>query len=200
MPDGNHEVRAAWGFFGLRLPAQGDAQWKEDQATIMRALGALGPGNEPTLRMETLRDLDVLRMTDASFEAERARMARICSGCHSGSFVGSRLAQGDAAIRDSDRMLAEAIRIVAALYSDGILALPAGATTPFPDLMSALPAPRPIERRLLEMYFEYRPNAFMGAFHMSPDHASWRGLEPLASGLDDIRSMDHELRSRSIRP
>ncbi|RMF73393.1 MAG: cytochrome C, partial [Acidobacteria bacterium] len=39
MPDGNHEVRTAWGFLAVRLPLSEDPQWKADQITILQALG-----------------------------------------------------------------------------------------------------------------------------------------------------------------
>src|ERR1700690_600842 len=39
MQEGNHEVITARGFLAVRLPLPEDPQWKEDQVTILQALG-----------------------------------------------------------------------------------------------------------------------------------------------------------------
>jgi hydroxylamine dehydrogenase len=39
MPEGNHEVRTAWGFLAVRLPLPDDTQWAEDRVTISESLG-----------------------------------------------------------------------------------------------------------------------------------------------------------------
>jgi hypothetical protein len=196
MAEGNHEVRTPWGFFAVRLPLSGDPQWRADQATILQALGALDPAGQPTIRLETFRDLDLLRTSEQSFAAEQDRMRATCTGCHSGNFAQAELAKGDTMIRESDRLLAEAIRIVAGLYADGVLASPPGATAPFPDLLSTREAPSPIERRLYEMYLQHRMRAVQGTFHQSPDHALWQGWSELVRDLDDIRAMAASLRRR----
>lgn len=43
-------------------------------------------------------------------------MLAICGNCHSPSFAAQQLAQRDEMIRQADHLMAEAIRIVAALY------------------------------------------------------------------------------------
>ncbi|RME03330.1 MAG: cytochrome C, partial [Deltaproteobacteria bacterium] len=62
MPDGNHEVRTAWGFLALRLPLSEDPTWAADQTTILQALGVLDPQGKPTPRLELVKSADVVRL------------------------------------------------------------------------------------------------------------------------------------------
>ena len=44
MQEGKHEVRTAWGLrASVRLPMPEDKEWTADRATILQALGVLGP-------------------------------------------------------------------------------------------------------------------------------------------------------------
>ena len=97
-------------------------------------------------------------------------------------------------VRATDGELAAAIRIVAGLYADGILSPPPRSTLPFPDLLGIRTAPRPIERKLYDMYLEHRMRAFQGAFHQSPDYALWRGWSGLVRDREEIEAMAAELR------
>ena len=194
MASGSHEVRTAWGFFGVRLPLPEDPEWRADQATILQALGVLDAEGSTTLRLEKFRDLDMARLTEASFAAERGRMSAVCDDCHSVNFTRAELAKGDAVLRATDGELATAIRVVAGLYTDGILSPPPGSVLPFPDLLGIRTAPRPIERKLHDMYLEYRMRAFQGAFHNSPDYSLWRGWSGLVRSREEIEAMAAELR------
>ena len=168
MPGGDHEVRTAWGFFGVRLPLPDDPQWRADQATILQALGVLDGNGKPTLRMELFKENDVARLTQRDFDRERERMIAVCDDCHSSSFARVELEQGDRMIREADHLFAEAIRIVAGLYADGTLARPANQPGAFPDLLDFPQAPPRIEQRLFEMHLQHRMRAFQGSFHSSP--------------------------------
>lgn len=194
MAAGDHEVRTAWGFFGVRLPLPGDARWRADQATILQAFGVLDARGEPTLRLDTFRDLDMARLTTAAFDAERNRMVANCSGCHSSGFVEAELAKGDEMIRAADREFAAAIRVVAGLYADGVLPRPAGSNSGFPDLLAIRGAPAPVERKLYDMYLEHRMRAFQGAFHNSPGHSLREGWSALVRDREAIEAMAAELR------
>ncbi len=55
MQEGNHEVRTAWGFLAVRLPLPEDEQWKNDQVTILQALGVLDPEGNPTDRLDVVK-------------------------------------------------------------------------------------------------------------------------------------------------
>ena len=58
--------------------------------------------------------------------------------------------------------MAEAIRIVAGLYKDGLLAKPSYYADDFPDLLAFHDAPTPVEQKLFVMFLEHRMRAFQG--------------------------------------
>jgi hypothetical protein len=194
MADGNHEVRTPWGFLAVRLPLPEDEQWKADQVTILQALGVLDPEGNPTGRLDVVKAADVARLTQEAFDAERERLLEVCSDCHSENFAKGELAKGDDMIREIDHLLAEAIRVVAGLYKDGVLRQPEGYAYPFPDLLTFHDAPTPIEHRLFEMHLKHRMRAFQGTFHANPDYALWYGWSEMVRDLTEIRAMATELR------
>ena len=55
--------------------------------------------------------------------AEREKLVNACKQCHSRSFAEAEMGKGDDMIREIDHLMAEAIRIVAALYEAGLLQL-----------------------------------------------------------------------------
>jgi len=194
MADGNHEVRTAWGFLAVRLPLAEDSVWKADQVTILQALGVLDPTGNPTGRLDVVKAADVARLTQESFDIERNKMVSICGDCHSENFAKAELAKGDDMIREADHLLAEAIRIIASLYQDGILAKPEGYATAFPDLLTFHDAPTVIEQQLFQMHLEHRMRAFQGTFHANPDYALWYGWSEMVRDLSEIREMAADLR------
>jgi len=135
MQEGNHEVRTAWGFLAVRLPLSDDPQWKADQVTILQALGVLDPDGNPTARLDVVKAADVARLDQESFDKEREKMVGACGQCHSTKFARAELTKGDDMIRDSDHLMAEAIRVIAGLYKDGVLKKPDSYAYPFPDLL-----------------------------------------------------------------
>ncbi len=196
MPQGDHEVRTAWGFLAVRLPLAEDPEWAADQTVILQALGVLDPEGNPTPRLEVVRQADVARLTQEDWQRERDRMIAICEGCHSGNFVRVELEKGDAMVREADRLLAEAIRLVAALYADGVLRKPDHYVYDYPDLLAFHDAPTVIEQRLFRMHLEHRMRTFQGAFHNNPDYSLWYGWSEMVQDLTAIREMAQELRSR----
>ena len=197
MPKGNHEVRTAWGFLAVRLPLPEDPQWKQDQVTILKALGVLDPEGNPTDRLEVVKKADVMRLTQEDWEKERNRIIAVCSECHSENFVKGELQKGDEMIRQVDRLLAEAIEIIAGLYRDGILQKPAGYTYAYPDLLAFHDAPTVIEQRLFKMHLEHRMRAFQGVFHNNPDYALWYGWSEMVQDLEEIKHLAREMRRGS---
>ncbi len=195
MQDGDHEVRTAWGFLAVRLPLPEDEQWKADQTTILQALGVLDPEGNPTARLDVVKAADVARLTQEDFDREREKMVKACVQCHSSSFARGELEKGDDMIREIDHLLAEAIRVVAGLYKDGILPKPEGYAYAFPDLLTFHDAPTPIEQRLFVMHLEHRMRAFQGVFHANPDYALWYGWSEMVRDLTDIKEMDAALRA-----
>ena len=194
MQEGNHEVRTAWGFLAVRLPMPEDKTWAAARKTILQALGVLDPEGNPTARLEVVKAADVARLTQKDWQKERDKMVNTCSECHSVSFAKAELDKGDQMIREADLLMAEAIRIVAALYEDGILEKPKSHAYPFPDLLTFHDAPTVIEQRLFLMFMEHRMRAFQGAFHANPDYAFWYGWSEMKRDLTEITAMAEELR------
>jgi cytochrome c553 len=194
MQGGNHAVKTGWGFLAVRLPLPEDKQWAADRATILQALGVLDPQGKPTPRLDVVKAGDVARLTQEEWKAERDKMLKTCNQCHSANFAKAELEKGDQMIRETDRLLAEAIRIVAALYADGILDKPKSYAYAFPDLLTFHDAPTVIEQRLFVMHLEHRMRAFQGTFHANPDYALWYGWSEMQRDLTEIKELAEELR------
>ena len=194
MQGGNHAVHTAWGFLAVRLPMPENPQWAADRATILQALGVLDPDGKPTGRLDVVKAADVARLTPESWQKDRDKMVATCNQCHSKNFALGELAKGDQMIREADHMMAEAIRVVAALYKDGVLRKPATYAAAFPDLLTFHDAPAPVEQKLFVMYLEHRMRAFQGTFHANPDYALWYGWSEMQRDLTEIRAMADEMR------
>jgi hydroxylamine dehydrogenase len=123
-------------------------------------------------------------------------MLQTCGQCHSRNFAQQQLAQGDGMIREADRLMAEAIRIVAGLYRDGLLQKPQSYAHPFPDLLTFHDAPTVIEQKLFVMFLEHRMRTFQGTFHANPDYALWYGWSEMQRDLTEIKSLAAELREK----
>ncbi len=199
MQEGNHEVRTAWGFLAVRLPLPEDEQWKQDQVTILQALGVLDPKGQPTGRLDVVKAADVARLDQESWQKERDKMISACSECHSENFARAELKKGDDMIRAADRLMAEAIRIVAKLYEDGILEKPENYAYPFPDLLTFHDAPTVIEQKLFVMFLKHRMRTFQGTFHMNPDYALWYGWSEMQRDLTEIKELAASLRKEHAK-
>jgi len=195
MQEGNHEVRTPWGFLAVRLPLPEDPQWKADQVTILQALGVLDPEGNPAGRLDVVKAADVARLDQASFDREREKIIKACSQCHSENFARAEIARGDEMIKAADHLLAEAIRIIAALYKDGILEKPEAYAYAFPDLLTFHDAPTTIEQKLFEMHLKHRMRAFQGTFHMNPDYSLWYGWSAMIRDLSEIKEAAGRLRA-----
>ena len=121
-------------------------------------------------------------------------MLKVCSDCHSENFAENEMAKGDDMIREADHLLAEAIRIIAGLYADGVLEKPEAYAAPFPDLLTFHDAPTSIEQKLFVMHLKHRMRAFQGTFHANPDYALWYGWSEMVRDLSEIKEMAADLR------
>ena len=97
-------------------------------------------------------------------------------------------------IKKTDHLMAEAIRIVASLYKDGILKKPESYAYAYPDLLTFHDAPTVIEQKLFVMFLKYRMRTFQGIFHANPDYALWYGWSEMKRDLAEIKEMAEELR------
>lgn len=193
MSDGNHAVMTSWGFLALRLP-EDDKDWLNDRVTILQALGVLDEKGTPTPRLDIVKAGKVARLTKEEFQTERDKMIKVCSKCHGAKYANIQLSMGDMVIKETDKVLAEAIREVQALYKDGILIKPAGWTFA-PDLLQFYEAKSSVEQELYVMFLEYRMRAFEGAFHMNPDYMHWYGWAPMKESLQKIKDEASKLRA-----
>jgi len=196
MPEGNHEVRTAWGFLAVRLPMPEDKQWTDDRVTILQGLGVLDPTGKPTGRLDVVKAADVARLTQEAWQTERDKMLKVCNNCHSGNFAKAELEKGDNMIKNADHLMAGAIRIVAGLYKDGVIAKPANYSSAFPDLLTFHDAPTVVEQKLFVMFFEHRMRTFQGTFHMNPDYALWYGWSEMQRDLTEIKELAEDMRMK----
>lgn len=194
MPDGDHEVNTAWGFLAVRLPMPDDPQWAADRTTILKALGVLSPDGQPTPRLDQIVSLDMVRTNHADWQDQRDRMIAVCTACHAENYARGELEKGDDQIRQVDRLMAQAIDIVAGLYADGTIERPASYENAYPDLLTFQDASTPVEQRLFRMFLEHRMRAFQGMFHMNPDYAFWYGWSEMVQDLAEIRHEAEVLR------
>jgi len=194
MQDGNHGVKTAWGFLAVRLPMPSDPQWAADRTTILQGLSVLDTEGKPTPRLDVVKAASIVRLTQEEWQAERDKMITTCIRCHSENFAKGELAKGDTMIREADRLMAEAIRVVADLYKDGVIEKPASYAQPFPDLLAFHDATTPVEQRLFRMFSEHRMRTFQGSFHANPDYAFWYGWSELVQDLTEIKALAAEMR------
>lgn len=194
MQEGNHEVRTAWGFLAVRLPMPQDEQWAKDRAIILQALGVLDPSGNPTELLDVVKAADLARLTQADWDRERNKMLETCNTCHSGNFAKLELEKGDKMIKEADRLMAEAITIVAGLYNNGIIKKPDNYAYDFPMLLTFHDAPTVIEQKLFVMFLEHRMRTFQGTFHANPDYALWYGWSEMVRSLSEIKEQAEQLR------
>ena len=195
MQEGNHGVMTAWGFLALRVP-EGDPEWWADRLEILKALGVLDAEGEGTERLEAVRIAKIARLTVEDFQAEQAKTEASCFSCHSASYVAEQLTAADKIIREVDRIMAEAIRTVKTLYTDGLLEVPEGWTYA-PDLLQFYEVKSSVEQELYVMFLEYRMRAFQGAFHANPDYMHWYGWAPMKESLQKIKDEAARLRAEA---
>lgn len=173
MPDGGHDVMTAWGFLALRLP-EDNKEWLADRVTILQAIGVLDDKGNPTERLDAVKGAKVARLTKEEFDKERNKMIDVCSKCHARNYAIENLKAGDDVIREVDKIFADSIRTVKALYDDGILIKPEGWKYA-PDLLQFYEAKSAAEQELYLIFLGYRQRAFQGAFHNNPDYMHWYG-------------------------
>jgi len=206
LPDGTHENHTAWGFLGVRLPLPEDKQEAADRVTILKALGVLNPETgEPTAILDVVRAVDMARLDQNSWEKERNKMLDTCTQCHARSYAKEQLDMGDAILGKADRLMAEAIETVAALYKDGIIAKPAGYPHNYPFLLTMMHTNGAnwdkeldklsyIDQILVRMYMKHRMRAYQAFFHVNPDYAYWYGWNMMTEDLGEVKELAKTMR------
>lgn len=105
-------------------------------------LHVLDPDGNPTARLDVVKAGKLVRLTKKEWQAERDKMVAICSKCHSKSYAETNLANADAMIKEADKLMAEAIEIVADLYAKGIFK-PEEGKVAYPDMLTTYDAMTP---------------------------------------------------------
>jgi len=203
MPNGSHNNHTAWGFLGVRLPLPKDKQWAADQVTILKALGVLDPfTGKPTARLDAVKAVDLARLTQKAWEDEREKMIKTCANCHAEQYARRQLEMGDSMLQKADRLLADAIETVAALYKDGILKKPDTYAYAYPDFLyflrtggGNLEQASYIEQVLFQMYMKHRMRTYQAQFHVNPDYAYWYGWAMMTKDLVEIKDLAKTMRA-----
>ncbi|MHC1564890.1 MAG: multiheme c-type cytochrome [Candidatus Syntropharchaeales archaeon] len=203
MKDGDHAVMTSWGFLGVRVE-EPDEEWMDDRVSVLKAYGVLDADGNPTDRFDLVGAAKLARLTMDEWNAEREEMIATCSECHSETFARNSLEEGDHLLREADRIYADSIETVAALYRDGILPEPEYIeelpSYPYPDVLRFYDQATPIEEELWLMWMEYRMRTFQGAFHANPDYVQWYGWGPLKETAVRIQAEDERLRAEAATP
>ena len=141
-------------------------------------------------------------ITEADFRRERAKMTRVCMNCHSRRFAEHKLTLADGIKIASDGIAGEAIKVILALFSDGLL-------NPMPDERPENPfvgqklmltghqlyeQTSGIEGLFFKMYKFDLVHTWKGAYHFSPDWTHWYGNAPLKMSLIKIKNEADHLR------
>jgi hydroxylamine dehydrogenase len=198
LPNGTHTNKVAWGFLAVRLPLPKDKQWAKDQTTILKALGVLDPEGKPSARLDMVKAVDLARLTEEDWQAERKKMITTCKKCHSEKYARGELEKGDQMIKKADHLMADAINIVADLYKDGILKKPAHYTYAYPDFLHFYQTGGSyIEQVLFKMYMKHRMRTYQGVFHANPDYAYWYGWASMTKDLDEVKKIAEDLRFKA---
>jgi len=156
----------------------------------------LDPDGKPTARLDVVKAADVARLDQESWQKERDKMIKVCLNCHSENFAKLELSKGDEMIKNADKLMAEAIRVISGLYKDGILKKSDNYSYDFPDLLTFHDAPTTIEQRLFKMFLKHRMRTFQGTFHANPDYALWYGWSEMVQDLREIKEMSAEMREK----
>lgn len=182
--EGSHAQRTPYGTLGLPLVPPSDPAWAADRAVILRALGVSGPSGAAGPRREAFARAKVGAEDRLALQRDRAALVEACRDCHDARFVREALTAREAALRACDRLTAEAIRDVATLHAEGVLAPTANGA--FPDLVASREGLL-VERRLAEMVFDHRARLVAAAFHVNPSAAAWHAA--LARDREDVRRL-----------
>lgn len=193
MPEGNHRVMTAWGFLAIRIP-ENNKNWLDDRNTILQGLGFMDDKGNFTERFQLMKKNRMARLTKKEFDTERQRMIDICSQCHEASFSKDILKASDKVVREADKLMAQAIKIVQSLYKDDILKKPKSWKSA-PDLLQFYEAKTTIEQILYKMFFNYRMHTIQGSFHLNASHMQWHGWACMKEALNRIKDEAKRLRA-----
>ncbi len=211
MADGSHTNETAWGFLGVRLPLPDDEQAAADRVTILKALGVLDPATgKPTPIFDAVKAVRMAKLDQESWQKERDKMLKTCSQCHSAKYVKEQLDMGDAIMTKADRLMADAIETIAALYKDGIIKKPDSYPANYPFLLTFMHTNGAqwdkdldklsyIDQVLVQMYMKHRMRTYQAFFHVNPDYAYWYGWNEMTKDLGEIKELAKSMRAQHTK-
>ena len=134
-------------------------------------------------------------------------MLKTCGQCHSAHYVKEQLDMGDAIMMKADRLMAEAIETVAALYQEGLIKKPEGYPANYPFLLTFMHTNGAnwdkdldklsyIDQVLVQMYMKHRMRTYQAFFHVNPDYAYWYGWNEMTKDLGEIKELAKSLRAQ----
>ncbi|MCK5139386.1 MAG: cytochrome C [Thermodesulfovibrionia bacterium] len=199
MPNGSHGVSTSWGYFALRQP-EPDKEWETYRRSIFKGLNILDPDGKPRSWKERVEmgQLFTINLLE-DWKKKREEMITICSKCHAANYAREEIKKCDNIVKQSDKVMSEAIEIVSALYREGYLKK-AEDYPVFPDLVLFYEIPTSIEQKLSTMLMRHRMRAIQGAFHTNPEYTLWYGWAELKRGLTDIKREASIIRERATVP
>ena len=133
-------------------------------------------------------------------------MIKICARCHSESYAKEQFKLADSIMQKADRLMADAIEIVGALYKDGLIEKPADYMAAYPDFLYFMQTGGAagakdgsklsyIDQVLFEMYMKHRMRTFQAFFHVNPDYAYWYGWSMMSKDLGKINELAQTMRA-----
>jgi hydroxylamine dehydrogenase len=192
MPSGNHAITTAWGYLALRTD-NNDSKWMDDRVTLFQALGIYDKNRQPTAQFLIYEKNKMIETSEKEFNRKLFEMKKICSHCHSTSHVDAHLASATKTIRQADRLVAQAIRIVDNLYEEGLVKGAENGETRI-NLLHMNRSDNILDTYLSDMFFKYRAMAINGAFHTNYNYTLWYGLNPLKDSLKRIEEIAERLK------
>jgi hypothetical protein len=194
FPDGEHENVTAWSFLAVRVP-EADAKWWKDRVEILKALGVLDAKGGKTALYPLIEELKLARTSKEEFDRLREKQIGICTDCHAERMVRERFEIYDGVLREADRIFAEAVRVVAGLYADGLIEQREGTPVEgYPFVLDFYDVDTAVEQELYLMYEEYRMRTYQGAFHENWDYMHWEGYAKMRKSLVKIRETAEKMR------
>jgi hydroxylamine dehydrogenase len=194
---GDHGVKTAWSLLALRLPGA-DREWIGYRKTILLWLGLIDKEGNPTALLTELQAKGIIHVKPEEWAQFRKEMVEICGKCHGRFFAQEKLSQRDAIVKETDKLMADAIQIVETLYQKSILARPE--IRPIsPDLLGLYSPPNPLEEKLWEMFLRHRIILLHGAFHNNPDFTSNHGWVKLKAAYGDVKRMAQEFMQAGVK-
>lgn len=195
MHNGNHAITTSWGILALPLVlVDGDEEWFGYRRTILKGLGVLDEKGKPTGRQDIIDAGILSELPRVEWLAQREEMVRICTQCHTKTYVTEKFKDADNIMKASDALMAEAVSIVDDLYNSKVLSQ----KRPFPahgDILRFYEVDTPIEQMLYKMLFSHRMRNFQGIYHIVPEYQQWYGWKEMKIELEKIRSEAEKLRS-----